>query len=114
MGAMLPVEGVQVTLLRDGEIIDKLTTDKDGRYTFKTVDAGHYSIKAYKEGYRTHIITNVPVRERYSTTSDIYLPKFNNSHMDTDPLVERYVYKKAYVRDIQCEDHRVNMQKDLE
>jgi hypothetical protein len=94
MGDLKQVDGVEVTLFHDDEIIDKTVTDEDGKYHFPYLAAGHYDVKAAKPGYRTTIITRTPVSATHDTRNDIYIGRYNNGHMPKEQIVE-YFYCNA-------------------
>lgn len=114
MGGLVPLAGVNVTLLQGDEVIAITTTNDEGFFHFRALNAGHYSLKTAKDGYRSHITTSVPVREDHLTIADCYMPQINNAHMPRTPITEVYEYKRKYVRELMREDCGIYWSKDLE
>lgn len=90
MGDIQPVSGAEVVLMDKDKIVDKTLTDEDGSYSFLYVRPGKYDVRATKTGHRTTIIIKVPVSEDIVTKNDFYFPKFNNAHMQANPIVDNY------------------------
>lgn len=90
MGDLRPVAAAEVVLMQKDKVVDKTKTDEYGNYNFPYVRPGDYDVKATKTGYRTSIIIKIPVSEDHITKNDFYLPKFNNEHMLSNPLVDDY------------------------
>lgn len=112
-GDLKAVKGVRVLLIKHDEAIDEKYTDEDGVYVFQYLDPACYDIKGMKDGYRTHIITHIPVDADHLTRNDFYLPKYNNDHMSSLPLVEKYQYPKRYAKDLMREDDNIVTEKRL-
>ena len=90
MGNLEPVAGAEVVIMQKDKLYDKAVTDEDGNYRFPYLRPGHYDVRATMTGYRTTIITKVPVSEDHTTKNDFYLGKYNNAHMPSYPLKEDY------------------------
>ena len=90
MGAMVPVIGADVVLLQSGKVVDKTTSDEDGYYSFNFLIPGEYNVEGSKKGFRTNIIKSVPAVDDEVTKNDLYLSKFNGTHVPKFPKMELY------------------------
>jgi hypothetical protein len=90
-GDLKAVSKVTILLVRKEEIVDKTETDEDGFYKFRYIEEGRYDLKATKDGYRTCIVTKIPIAADKVTKLDFYQPKINN-HQPEGPIVETFHY----------------------
>ena len=62
---------VNVILQKEGVFVQGVTSDFDGKYKFKNVEVGSYSIEARMVGYESVKITDVEIKENKTTTLNI-------------------------------------------
>jgi len=99
MGNLFPVSGAVVVLMRNEKLIDRTTTDEDGRFIFRYTDPGNYNIIASKESYHTSVITDIPVTADHTTRNDFYLPKFNSRQVPADAVSEPYSVNRKFMKE---------------
>jgi hypothetical protein len=92
-GDLMVLGGVKVALLQNEKIIDCVMTDENGDYEFKYVNPGNYDVKGEKNGFRTSITREVPVKENKLCELDFYLPKLNTVNIDKYPIVQSYFWR---------------------
>ena len=69
----VPLEGVQISVLREGEVVTSSFTDETGGYMILGLDAGDYEVMAELEGYISQSVEMVSVVSGNSTRVDFEL-----------------------------------------
>lgn len=64
--------GLAVELIKDGNSVDKVRTDFDGKYSFKNVPIGIYSIRVSDSGLREETVENVTVEAKVKILNFTY------------------------------------------
>jgi Carboxypeptidase regulatory-like domain len=98
MGDLKPVQGATVLVTQKDKVFDQATTDENGYYVIKFLAPGRFDLKVTNEGYRTTIISSIPVSADYTVSNDLYLPKFNNAHMPCTPILETFQEHISHLR----------------
>lgn len=106
-GQVVPLVGATVSLMLNEEVIDRVLTDASGGYRFKHVNPGCYYVKVSKEGYRTRIIKEVPVKNYRIAKADCYLPKLTNRNMDKYTIIQNYEPEPLFINTQMKVDDRV-------
>ena len=81
---------VNISLLKDGAIIDGTSSDMDGYYTIKPIPPGTYTIEASFIGYQKTIVNNVLISPNKITSGNFeLLPE--NTELGTVNVIESSV-----------------------
>lgn len=75
-GTTIPFAKLKLYKKGDGKPV-KLKSDLDGRYIFKNIFIGIYTLEVYYKGFITHKIVNLEVKENEELTVDIELQPGN-------------------------------------
>lgn len=110
-GNVTAINGATVVLLHNNELVDRVTTDKDGYFRFTYVNPGRYDIKAAKDGHRANILYAVPVNQYKTTTADFYLPVISNPNTSHQAIAEIYTPPKVYVDEVMRADNEVMLKR---
>lgn len=101
----LPVFGATIKLIQGGALVGGATTDPDGKYTIKPLNAGNYEIFVSGPSTQSKQITNVVVSGERTTYVDIAV----STNTLVEVVVEAYkpeTIEKTYmhIKEIKAED----------
>jgi len=75
-GAMIPTAKLKLYKAGDKKLL-KVKSDADGRYIFKNISVGVYTLEAEYKGFTTHKIVNLEVKNDEKLTIDVVLQPGN-------------------------------------
>lgn len=100
-----PVFGATIKILQGGALMGGTTTDMDGKYTYKPLNAGYYELIISSMETQTKRLTNVYVSSEKTTYVDATVPVNSLGEVLVEAHVEEVIDKTyMHIKEIKAED----------